>query len=62
MSRLLAGEESLVERYLKMLSAGGSDYPIELLKICDIDMTTPDPIKATLKMFAEQVEEMERLA
>jgi len=62
LSRLLTGEEGLVDRYLKMLSTGGSDYPIELLKICDIDMTTPAPIKATLKMFAEQVEEMERLA
>ena len=45
-----------------MLSAGGSDYPIELLKICDVDMTTPKPVEATLKLFVEQVEEMERLA
>ncbi len=62
LSKILAGEESIVDRYLKMLSAGGSDYPIELLKICGIDMTAPAPVEATLKMFAEQVEEMERLA
>ncbi len=62
LSRLLTGEDGLVERYLRMLSAGGSDYAIELLKICEIDMTTPGPVEATLKMFAEQVAEMERLA
>jgi len=61
LSKILAGEQGIVDRYLKMLSAGGSDYPIELLKICDIDMTTPDPINATLKMFAEQVAEMDKL-
>ncbi|MEW5994559.1 MAG: M3 family metallopeptidase, partial [Candidatus Zixiibacteriota bacterium] len=61
LSRILAGEEGLIDHYLRMLSAGGSDYPIELLKICDIDMTTPAPIEATLKMFAEQVAEVEEL-
>ncbi|HWR83430.1 MAG TPA: oligoendopeptidase F [Candidatus Deferrimicrobium sp.] len=62
LSRLLAGEAGLVDRYLKMLSAGGSDYPIELLKICDIDMITPAPVEATLTMFGEKVEELGRLA
>jgi oligoendopeptidase F len=62
LSKILAGEKSIVDRYLKMLSAGGSDYPIELLKICGIDMATPAPVEATLKMFGEQVTEMARLA
>ncbi|MFQ6007955.1 MAG: oligoendopeptidase F [Candidatus Zixiibacteriota bacterium] len=62
LSKILAGERGIVDRYLKMLSAGGSDYPIELLKICGIDMAAPDPIQATLTMFSEQVDEMERLA
>jgi len=61
LSKILAGEQGIVDRYLKILSAGGSDFPIELLKNSDVDMTTPDPINATLKMFAEQVAEMERL-
>lgn len=61
LSKILAGEKAIIDRYLKMLSAGGSDYPIELLKICDIDMTTAAPIQATLKMFSEHVDEMERL-
>ncbi len=61
LTRFLAGEKGLVEKYLKMLRAGGSDYPIELLKICGVDMTTPAPIDATLRLFAEQVAEVDRL-
>lgn len=61
LSKILASEQGIVDRYLKLLSAGGSDHPIKLLKICNIDMTTPTPVQATLKMFAEQVEEMGRL-
>jgi oligoendopeptidase F len=61
LSRFLAGETGLIDKYLKMLRAGGSDYPIELLKICGVDMTTPAPIEATLKLFAEQVAEVDRL-
>ena len=44
-----------------MLRAGGSDYPIELLKICGVDMTTPAPVEAMLKLFAQQVAEVGRL-
>jgi len=32
------------------------------LKKCGVDMTTPDPVKATLKLFSEQVDEVEKLA
>jgi oligoendopeptidase F len=62
LNKLLGGETDIVERYLKMLAAGGSDYPIELLKLCGIDMTTSAPVESTLKTFSEQVMEMERLS
>jgi len=62
LTRFLEGDETIIERYLKLLSAGGKDYPIELLKICGVDMSTPDPINATLSLFERQVKEMEDLA
>ena len=62
LAKLNSCDDSIVGKYIEMLSAGGSDYPINLLKNCGVDMTTPDPVEATVKMFAEQVEEMERLA
>ena len=61
MSKFIAGDESIVGKYIEMLSAGGSDYPIELLKNCGIDMTKPESVEATVKMFADQVDEMEKL-
>ena len=62
LDKFLSGEEGIVDKYLELLSSGGSDYPINLLKKCGVDMTTPEPVKATLKLFAEQVDEVERLA
>lgn len=62
LTKFLGGEAGLIDRYLTMLSSGGKDHPIELLKICGIDMTTPAPVKATLDLFAEQVAEIDKLA
>lgn len=61
LDKFLGGDDALIGKYLSMLRAGASDYPIELLKICGVDMTTPAPIEATLKLFAEQVAEVDRL-
>lgn len=48
-------------RYLKMLEAGGSDYPLNLLKEAGVDLTTPEPVKLGLKEFGRIIDEMERL-
>lgn len=61
LSKFLSGEKDIVARYLEMLSSGGKNHPIELLKICGVDMTKPEPVMATLKRFSEQVAEVERL-
>jgi len=50
-----------VARYLGMLAAGGSDYPLPLLQRAGVDLTTPAPIEAALAEFARTVAEMARL-
>ncbi len=47
--------------YLKFLSTGGSDYPIEELKIAGVDLTKPDTVKNALKVFADTLEELTAL-
>lgn len=47
--------------YLKFLTLGGSDYPIEELKTAGIDLTTPDTVNSALKVFADTLDEMEKL-
>jgi oligoendopeptidase F len=61
LDKFLAGDPRIIERYLEMLSAGGKDHPIELLKICGVDMTTPEPVMSNLSRFAAQVAEVDRL-
>lgn len=50
-----------VERYLSFLKSGGSDYPIEILKRAGVDMSSPEPIKQAMSVFAELIEQMEQL-
>lgn len=60
--RILSEGESAVADYKKFLSGGCSTDPISLLKIAGIDMSSPDPINAALKLFGELIGEMENLA
>jgi oligoendopeptidase F len=59
--RFLGGEDGLIDKYLGLLSSGGSDYPINQLQKCGVDMTTPDPFKATIELFDKQVDEIDKL-
>lgn len=60
--RILEFGESAVEDYKKFLKSGSSDYPIELLKIAGVDMSSREPVEAAMKVFGELLEEFEKLA
>ena len=62
LDKINKGGQSMISSYLDLLSAGGKDHPIELLKLCDVDMSTPAPVEATLERFANRVAELEKLA
>lgn len=53
--------DAAVQSYKTFLSAGSSDYPIEVLKAAGVDMNTPDPVNNALKVFDALVTEMEKL-
>lgn len=48
-------------RYLKFLTTGGSDYPLEELKIAGVDLTKPDTVTNALRIFDETLTELEQL-
>jgi oligoendopeptidase F len=48
-------------RYLGFLRSGGSEFPIPTLQKAGVDMSSPAPIDATLRLFARRVEELEEL-
>ena len=49
------------EAYLNMLKAGGSDYPVEIVKKGGVDLTTPEAFKAVCDKLNELVDELEEL-
>lgn len=47
--------------YLRFLTTGGSDYPLEELKIAGIDLTKSDTVDNALRVFDESVDELSAL-
>lgn len=59
--QILEEGQPAVDRYIEFLSAGSSDYPIEVLKKAGVDMTSSEPIAEACKVFEEKLAEMESL-
>ncbi len=59
--KILSGDAVAREGYMKFLSGGSSMNPIDLLKLCGVDMTTPEPVQSALRLFGELLDEMEAL-
>lgn len=59
--RILAGGPKERDAYLGALKAGGSDYPVDVLKRAGVDMTSPEPFRAMLRKFETTLDEMEKL-
>ena len=59
-SKILKGEEGIVEKYKQFLSGGSSMDPIDLLKLCDVDMSTPQPVEEALDVFESYLSELEK--
>lgn len=58
---ILEEKANAVEKYKGFLKAGGSDYPIEILKNAGVDMTTKEPLEATIKRFNELLDMIEKV-
>ena len=56
-----AGGKPELIKYLNFLEAGGSGYPIELLKEAGVDMGSPQPIQTALGKFSNLVDQLEIL-
>jgi len=58
---VLKGEPGARERYLKLLSSGGSDYPYELVKAAGVDLATPAPYQAIVARMNRIMDEIEAI-
>ncbi|MBQ1934172.1 MAG: oligoendopeptidase F, partial [Clostridia bacterium] len=50
-----------VDDYFKFLSSGGSDSPVELLKLAGVDLTKKDAFNSAMQSFKAALEEFEAL-
>jgi oligoendopeptidase F len=55
-----SGREQARDRYLNLLRAGGSDYPMELLKKAGVDLSRPDTVRAVVDQLDGLVTRLEK--
>lgn len=60
-SRILAGDDGVLEQYQRFLNTGTSQYPVDILKEAGVDLTQPEAVQATIDLFSSLVDEMSRL-
>jgi oligoendopeptidase F len=60
-AKVKTGDAAAIKRFLSFLSAGGSKYPIDLLKDAGVDMTTDEPLDLTIRSMNRVMDEMEKI-
>jgi len=58
---ILDDKPNAVEKYINFLSTGGSEFPLEALKLAGVDLTTPAPVETTFRIFAGYVDRLKEL-
>lgn len=58
---LLSEGEKAVQRYIEFLKSGGSDYPLELLKIAGIDLVSGEPVRICMEAFEKAFNDFSKL-
>jgi oligoendopeptidase F len=58
---VFSGEEGAARRYLAFISAGGSDYPIDILKAAGVDMTAAGPFDKTMAAMNRTMDQIEAI-
>ena len=59
--KVMSGDKKALNKYIDFISAGGSDYPINILKKAGVDMTGPEPFELTMREMNWAMDEIEKL-
>ena len=59
--KVLNNEPGAKAKFMEFISAGGSDYPITILKKAGVDMTTADPFNKTMEQMNRVMDEIEKI-
>ncbi len=56
-NRILTEGKPAIDDYFKFLSSGGSDSPVELLKLAGVDLNSREPFESAFKVFSDTLNE-----
>ena len=59
--KILEKDPGALDKYMQFLATGSSKYPVDILKDAGVDMTAPEAVERTIRLFGELVDEIERL-
>ena len=59
--KLLSGDKKFQEKYIKFLSSGGSDYPLNILKKLGINIEDEETLNHAYILFKEKIKMLENL-
>ena len=60
-SKILAGEEGYVEKYINMLSQGGAKDSLTLLRMVDVDLEKEETYEQAFEYFKKNLNELKKL-
>lgn len=60
-SKILSGEEGYVKKYIDMLSKGGSEDSLSLLKSVEVDLENPNTYEIAFEYFKKNLDELKNL-
>ena len=60
-SKILAGEEGYVEKYINMLSQGGAKDSLTLLRMVDVDLEKEETYEKAFEYFKKNLDELKKL-
>lgn len=59
--KILDGDQDVLEKYMTMLRAGGSDHPYDLKVATGLDMASPEPYRAVVARMNRIMDEIEAI-
>ena len=61
-NRIRSNDKEFINKYINLLKSGGRDYPLEMLKKCDIDVLNGNIVDEALKSFNELIDKFNELS
>jgi oligoendopeptidase F len=59
--RVLRGDDRAVDKYIRFLSSGSSDYPIDALRRAGVDLARPEPVEEAFDVMSGYIDQLESL-